>query len=76
FETLRRLAERGVSILFISHKLEEIRSISTHATILRSGHVTGNVSPREYDTHELAKMMIGLEMPETIPAKPMPRGLK
>ena len=76
FETLRRLAERGVSILFISHKLEEIRSICTHATILRSGHVTGNVSPREFDTHELAKMMIGRDMPETTPAKPMPRGLK
>lgn len=76
FETLRRLAERGVSILFISHKLEEIRSICTHATILRSGHVTGNVLPRDFNTDELAKMMIGRDMPETIPAKPMPQGRK
>lgn len=76
FETLRRLAEGGVSILFISHKLEEIRSICTRATILRSGKVTGNVTPRDFDAHELAKMMIGRDMPEPAPAKPMPRGAR
>jgi simple sugar transport system ATP-binding protein len=74
FETLRRLRDSGVSILFISHKLEEIRAICDHATILRAGEVTGNVDPREHDAHDLAVMMIGRDMPEPTPAKEMPTG--
>ena len=68
FQTLTRLRDRGVSILFISHKLEEIRSICDRATILRDGQVTGNIDPREHDAHDLARMMIGRDMPETRPA--------
>lgn len=68
FETLRRLRDGGVSILFISHKLEEIRAICDHATILRGGRVTGHVDPREHDAHDLARMMIGRDMPEPMPA--------
>ncbi|WP_296098470.1 ABC transporter ATP-binding protein [uncultured Agrobacterium sp.] len=64
FDTLKRLRERGVSILFISHKLEEIRAICDRATILRGGKVTGHVDPREHDAHDLARMMIGRDMPE------------
>lgn len=76
FDTLRRLRDGGVSILFISHKLEEIRAICDHATILRAGRVTGNVDPREYDAHDLARMMIGRDMPEPMPAEPMAGGDK
>ena len=76
FETLRRLSESGVSILFISHKLEEIRNICDQATILQSGKVTGTIDPRAHDTHDLAVMMIGRDMPEPTPAKPMPKGEK
>jgi len=70
FDTLRRLRDGGVSILFISHKLEEIRAICDRATILRAGRVTGNVDPREHDAHDLARMMIGRDMPEPMPAVP------
>ncbi|MDB5550032.1 MAG: putative ATP-binding component of transporter [Rhizobium sp.] len=76
FDTLRRLRDRGVSILFISHKLEEIRAICDHATILRGGRVTGNVDPRNHDAHDLARMMIGRDMPEVMPALVMPEGEK
>jgi len=76
FDTLRRLRDRGVSILFISHKLEEIRAICDHATILRGGKVTGNVDPRDHDAHDLARMMIGRDMPEVMPALAMPEGDK
>ena len=68
FDTLRRLRDGGVSILFISHKLEEIRAICDQATILRGGRVTGNVDPREHDAHDLARMMIGRDMPALMPA--------
>ncbi|MEM9348823.1 MAG: ABC transporter ATP-binding protein [Pseudomonadota bacterium] len=74
FDTLRRLSETGVSILFISHKLEEIRSICSHATILRAGRVTGNVTPKDFDAHELAKMMIGRDMPDLAPAQAVNTG--
>ncbi|MEZ5450282.1 MAG: ATP-binding cassette domain-containing protein [Thiolinea sp.] len=40
FETLRRLADEGCSILYISHKLDEIRELCHQATVLRNGHVT------------------------------------
>ena len=76
FDTLRRLRDRGVSILFISHKLEEIRAICDRATILRAGRVTGNVDPREHDAHDLARMMIGRDMPEPMPAEVLPEGEK
>lgn len=74
FDTLRRLSAKGVSILFISHKLEEIRSICSHATILRSGKVTGNVTPKDFDAHALATMMIGRDMPEISSAKSVDSG--
>ncbi len=76
FETLKRLRERGVSILFISHKLEEIRAICDRATILRAGRVTGHVDPREHDAHDLARMMIGRDMPEITPAAAVETGEK
>ncbi|NLS17785.1 ABC transporter ATP-binding protein [Rhizobium sp. P40RR-XXII] len=76
FDTLRRLRDGGVSILFISHKLEEIQSLCDRATILRGGRVTGHVDPREHDAHDLARMMIGRDMPEPIPALPLAEGEK
>ena len=46
FETLRRLASEGCSILYISHKLDEIRALCHRATVLRAGKVTGTCDPR------------------------------
>ncbi|MEP1768827.1 MAG: ABC transporter ATP-binding protein [Sulfitobacter sp.] len=63
FETLRKLQADGTAILFISHKLEEIRALCDTATVLRAGEVTGRVDPRDHDARALAQMMIGREMP-------------
>ena len=63
FETLRQLASEGVSILYISHKLHEIKSLCDHATIIRHGKVTGQAVPREETPASLARMMIGRELP-------------
>lgn len=63
FETLRRLASEGVSILYISHKLNEIQSLCDKATILRGGRVTGVANPKEETTTSLARMMIGRDLP-------------
>ncbi|MGV0818018.1 ABC transporter ATP-binding protein [Martelella sp. AMO21009] len=76
FETLQRLRDGGVSILLISHKLEEIQAICDRATILRAGRVTGHLDPRDHDEHTLAKMMIGRDIPEPVPAEPVEQGDK
>ena len=63
FETLRRLAGEGVSILYISHKLDEIRVLCDGATVLRQGRVTAHCTPAEETPKSLAEMMIGSELP-------------
>jgi len=62
FDTLRKLASEGTAILYISHKLEEIRVLCDGATILRRGHVVGNCDPRESSARGLAEMMVGSEL--------------
>ena len=59
FVTLRKLRDEGVSILYISHKLEEIRSLCDAATILRRGKVVGSCDPRKESAKSLAEMMVG-----------------
>ena len=59
FETLRRLAAEGCTILYISHKLEEIRTICDRATVLRGGKVVATCDPRRETARSLAEMMIG-----------------
>jgi len=64
FDVLRRLASEGCSILYISHKLEEIKALCEHATVLRAGRVVGACDPRVASTETLAEMMIGGQLPE------------
>jgi len=59
FQTLRQLSREGTAILYISHKLEEIRALCDAATILRRGKVVGTCTPREKSARELAEMMVG-----------------
>jgi len=62
FETLKKLAAEGIGIIFISHKLEEIRALCHIATVMRGGRVVGVVDPRVEDTHSLTRLMIGREI--------------
>ncbi|MFO1104814.1 MAG: ABC transporter ATP-binding protein [Amaricoccus sp.] len=71
FQTLRQLSAEGTAILYISHKLEEIRSLCDAATILRRGKVVGTCIPREKTARELAEMMVGQTLtPPERSAKP------
>ncbi|MGZ9811945.1 ABC transporter ATP-binding protein [Pseudoroseicyclus sp. H15] len=72
FHTLRKLRDEGTSILYISHKLEEIRALCEHATILRLGKVVATCDPRETSAKEMAELMVGsvLHVPEREPAPP------
>jgi len=64
FVTLRQLASEGCSILYISHKLDEIRALCHHCTVLRGGKVTGEVDPRTETNAGLSRLMIGSEPPQ------------
>lgn len=69
FETIRKLAEAGCAILFISHKLAEIKSLCHTATVMRGGKVVATVDPMEKTSEELATLMIGREIPH--PTRPL-----
>ena len=72
FETLKKLASEGVSILFISHKLDEIRELADRCTILRAGRVIETVNPKEKTEEELARLMIGKEPPKLLTSEGTP----
>ncbi|MEP2718331.1 ABC transporter ATP-binding protein [Pseudophaeobacter sp.] len=59
FQTLEKLRAEGTSILYISHKLEEIRTLCDHATILRLGKNVGECIPAETSASEMAELMVG-----------------
>ena len=59
FETLNKLRAEGTAILYISHKLEEIRTLCDTATILRLGKVVGTCVPADTTAREMAEMMVG-----------------
>jgi len=63
FVTLRLLTKRGCSILYISHKLHEIRALCTACTVLRGGKVTGVCDPQQESNASLSRLMIGAEPP-------------
>jgi simple sugar transport system ATP-binding protein len=64
FATLRQLASEGVSVLFISHKLDEIRRLASRCTVMRSGRVVAVVDPRSESEQSLARLMIGGQPPQ------------
>ncbi|MEN9438027.1 MAG: hypothetical protein RIR09_2682, partial [Pseudomonadota bacterium] len=61
FVVLKKLASEGCSILYISHKLHEIRELCSACTVLRAGKVTGVCNPQEESNASLSRMMIGAE---------------
>ncbi|RUX10935.1 ATP-binding cassette domain-containing protein, partial [Mesorhizobium sp. M7A.F.Ca.CA.002.14.1.2] len=72
FETLRQLAAEGCSIVYISHKLDEVQELCDTATVLRNGKVTGTARPKETTSLELARMMVGSKLPEMHVSPPTP----
>jgi simple sugar transport system ATP-binding protein len=63
FVVLKKLSSQGCSILYISHKLHEIRELCNACTVLRAGKVTGVCNPAQETNASLSKMMIGAEPP-------------
>ena len=62
FETLRAMAADGRSVVFISHKLDEVMAVSDRVTVLRDGRNVGTVAVADTSTRELARMMVGRDV--------------
>jgi ABC-type uncharacterized transport system ATPase subunit len=63
FATLRQLAAEGCAILYISHKLDEVRALCARCTVLRAGRVVATVDPRDETNASLSELMLGAAPP-------------
>lgn len=79
FAIIRSLVERGKSVIFITHKLNEVMDIADRITVLRNGRVVGTTKPDQSDQAELAAMMVGRDVVLQVdkePARPAETVLK
>jgi len=74
FEILEKMVEEGKSIIFISHKLNEVMKISDRITVMRKGKVVGSVRRKDTSQEELAEMMVGRKVLFRLDRKPMKQG--
>jgi simple sugar transport system ATP-binding protein len=63
FDNLRSLVARGVTIIFISHKLDEVLKVADAITVIRMGRTVAEVVPSEVTARDLAELMVGSELP-------------
>jgi len=66
FRIMRDLTKRGVSIIFITHKLKEVLAVADRITVMRAGQVVGTAEPKETSEAKLASMMVGREVILTV----------
>ncbi len=74
FKVLRAMANEGKTIIFITHKLDEVMEISDRVTVLRRGRVVSKVETRRTNEKELARMMVGREILFRVRKKPLKKG--
>ncbi|MFO0828439.1 MAG: sugar ABC transporter ATP-binding protein [Phycisphaerales bacterium] len=75
FALIRRLSERGVTIVYISHLLPEVLALCGRISVLRDGKLVGTVEPRAVSEAQLASLMVGRELTDVFPPRraPAPR---
>jgi ABC-type sugar transport system ATPase subunit len=69
FAFLRLLRDRGVAIIYISHRLDEVLALADHITVLRDGLVTGSLPAREADKPTLIRLMVGRAIADLYPRR-------
>ncbi|MBK7644253.1 MAG: sugar ABC transporter ATP-binding protein [Planctomycetes bacterium] len=74
FALVRQLAARGVSVLYVSHALEEVRELCEHYTVLRDGQSVGSGAVADASEREWIAQMVGREVRELYPRSPRTRG--
>jgi len=70
FSVIRRLRDRGTAILYISHRLTEVKAIADRVTVLRDGRLVATRDIEGLETLEMARLMVGRDMSKLYPAKP------
>ena len=63
FRNLRELKREGVTVIFISHKLDEVLAIADRITVIRGGRTVKSVDPKDVTARQLAELMVGSELP-------------
>jgi ribose transport system ATP-binding protein len=74
FEIIKSLVEQGVTIIYISHRLEEVFQIADHVTVLKDGAVVDSLPMQDVTRARLIQMMVGRSMDEVFPAGSGERG--
>ncbi len=74
FSLMRRLRDRGVSLVYISHFLEEVEEVADRFTVLRDGRSVGGGPVREFARERIIEMMVGRSLTEQFPRVPHPIG--
>jgi simple sugar transport system ATP-binding protein len=74
FKVIRKLINSGKSVVFISHKLDEVMDISNRITVLRDGKVVGDIPVKEANPKKLSKLMVGREVLFTLEKNEVRRG--
>ena len=69
FEIVRELKRQGVTVIYISHRLEELSEICDRVSVLRDGKYVTTVNMAETDKHQLISLMVGRELSESYPDK-------
>ena len=64
FDNLRELKSEGYTVIFISHKLDEVLSVADDVTVIRRGTTVAAVDPKQTTARQLAQLMVGNELPE------------
>ncbi len=72
FALIRRLKSQGVTVIYISHKLDEVKTISDRITVLRDGRLITTRDASELSEEEMANLMVGRQMEEMFPEKMSP----
>ena len=74
FRTVRHLQQRGVSVVYVSHRLAEVKEICTRATVLRDGTKIGTVGVLDTDSRDWVKMMVGRNLDQLFPKSAVAQG--
>ena len=74
FEIIRHLKQRGVTVIYISHRLEEVFRISDRVTVMRDGRYVATKLTKDTNRKELISLMVGRELKESYPLRSNPPG--
>ena len=74
FQQIYRLKKEGVSVVYISHRLEEIKRVGDRVTIMRDGKIVKTLPASDISQNEVIKLMVGREMTSQYPKKIVPKG--